>query len=215
MRDTADLRWLLHWLDEPVWPDASAAGLAVAEAAVAVLRRWQVRRMGADIGLPAPGVYGVPEQWPHVRALLASVGFVRGERRELVYLADVEQLRRCVPPLPGLAVVRTLGVAGTRLTARLDGEALGYVEVDTSIGGAARITALDGWADVGNLHVEPAHRRRGIGTWLLGEAADWLRLARVPRLLGYVTPEEMGCAALLERVGFRHLTETAREWDLR
>ena len=214
MRDTADIRWLLHWRDAPVWPDASVAGLAVAEAAVAVLRRWKVRRMGADVGLPAPGVHGVPEQWPHVRTLLERVGFVRGDRRELVYLADVEQLRRCTPPLPGLTIARSLGVAGTRFTAQLDDGAAGFVEVDTSIGGAARITALDGWADVGNLHVEPAYRRHGIGTWLLGEAGDWLRLARVPRLLTYTAPDEVPHRAFLERLGFRRLTETAREWTL-
>ena len=91
---------------------------AHAEAAVAVLRQWGVRRMTAGGSLPAPGVYGLPEQWPHVRALLERVGFVAGDRRELVYLADVEQLRRCAPPLSGLEVVRTLGVAGARFTAR-------------------------------------------------------------------------------------------------
>ena len=213
MRDTADIRWLLHWPDQPIWPDASAAGLALAEAAVAVLRRWKVRRMGADLGLPTPGVYGVPEQWPHIHALLERVGFVRGARTELVYLADVDRLPRA-NPVPGLEIVRTLGVAGTRFTARLDGGAVGYVEVDTGISGAGRIARDEGWADIGNLQVDPAHRRRGIGTRLLAEVGDWLRLARVPRLLDYATPDETDYLAFLERHGFRLLTRTDREWEL-
>ena len=173
-----------------------------------------MRRRGADLGLPAPGVYGVPEQWPHVRALLERVGFVRGDRREFVYLLDVEELRRRTSPVAELEVVRTLGVAGTRFTAHLHGSVVGYVEVDTTLGGAARITALDGWADVGALHVEPEYRRRGIGTWLLGEAGDWLRLARVPRLLDYSAPDEQGYVAFVEHLGFRRLTETSRAWVL-
>src|SRR5215207_9844707 len=93
------------------------------------LRAWGVDRWHADGTLPAPGVYGVPEQWPHVRALLDRVGFVRGERTELVYLADVRELPRRPSPVPALEIVRTLGVAGTRFTARLDGADVGYVEV--------------------------------------------------------------------------------------
>jgi GNAT superfamily N-acetyltransferase len=215
LRDTAEIRWLLCWPDSPVWPDASVAGLAVAEAAVAVLRRWRVRRMSADGALPAPGVYGVPEQWPHVRALLERVGFVRGERVELVHLVDVQQLVRRRPPVPGLEVVRTLGVAGTRFTARLDGGDVGHVEVDAGIDGPGRITSGGGWADVGNLHVEPAYRRRGIGSWLLGEAGDWLRLAGVARLLDYGPPDDAGHRAFLAHHGFRLLTRTARDWELR
>jgi GNAT superfamily N-acetyltransferase len=215
LRDTAEIRWLLCWPDSPVWPDASGGGRALVRAAVAVLRGWRVGRMSADGALPAPGVYGVPEQWPHVRALLEEVGFVRGARTELVFLADPDTLRRTAPPLPGLEIVRTLGVAGTRFTAQGDGVAVGHVEVDTAIVEPARITSGDGWADVGNLYVAPTYRRRGIGTWLLGEAADWLRLARVPRLLDYTEPGEAGYVAFLEHLGFRRLTATAREWELR
>jgi GNAT superfamily N-acetyltransferase len=207
LRNTADIRWLLHW------PDASEPGLAVAEAAVALLRQWRVRRMGADVGLPVPGVYGVPEQWPHVSALLERVGFVPGDRTELVYLADVDRLPPA-DPVPGLEIVRTLGVAGTRFTARLDTADVGYIEVDTGIGGTGRIAADAGWADVGNLHVDPAHRRHGIGTRLLAEVGAWLRLARVPRLLDYAAPDEPEHRAFLEHHGFRLLTRTYRDWHL-
>jgi GNAT superfamily N-acetyltransferase len=213
LRDTADIRWLLHWPDGPVWPDASAAGLAVAEAAVAVLRRWTVRRTGADLGLPTPGVCGVPEQWPHVRALLERVGFVPGDRTEIVYLIEADRLPP-VEPVPGLQITRTLGVAGTRFTALLGAAAVGYIEVDTGIGGGGRNASDAGWADIGNLSVDLAHRRRGIGTRLLAEVGVWLRLARIPRLLDYATPDEPEHRAFLERHGFRLLTRTHRDWDL-
>jgi GNAT superfamily N-acetyltransferase len=169
--------------------------------------------MGADLSLPTPGVYGVLEQWPHVGALLERVGFVRGDRTELVYLAEVDRLPTA-RPVPELEIARTLGVAGTRFTALLDASGVGYLEVDTGIGGTGRIASDDGWADIGNLQVDLAHRRRGVGTRLLAEVGDWLRLARIPRLLDYATPDEAEHRAFLERHGFRLLTRTHREWTL-
>ena len=210
LRGAAEIRWLLCAIDAPFWPDASAAGLSVAEAAVARLRAWGPARIGADGALPAPGVYGIPEQWPHVADLLSRVGFRRGERTEIVLLADVASLARPAPP-PGLRVVRTLGTVGTRLAAVRGGCEVGFVEIDTGIGGSGAIAGHPGWADVGNLWVQEADRGRGVGSWLLGEAAEWLRLGRVDRLLGYADP---GAPGFLERSGFRRLTETARDWEL-
>lgn len=212
LRGTGQLRWLLFWPDAPFWPDSSAAGLAVAQAAVAVLRRWRSTQITADLSLPAPGVYGVPEQWPHVRQVLDQVGFVRGERTEVVLLADVARLPRPTTRAD-TEIVRTLGFCGTRLTAHERGAPVGYIEIDTGITGPGHMR--EGWADVGNLHVRDGCRRQGVGTWLVGHAAEWLRLGRVDRLLDYATPQETARLAFVESIGFCRLTETAREWRLR
>jgi len=71
---------------------------------------------------------------------------------------------------------------------------------------------LAGWADVGNLRVAEAHRRRGVGTWLLANAADWLGLGRVDRLLAYAWPEQYDALAFLAARGFREPTRTQRGW---
>jgi ribosomal protein S18 acetylase RimI-like enzyme len=92
------------------------------------------------------------------------------------------------------------------------GVPVGFVEVDTNLEDAIRLARLGGWADVGNLQVAEEHRRRGIGTWLVGHAAEWLRLARVERILDYAGPEEVEAIAFLESVGFRVLTRTTRGW---
>jgi GNAT superfamily N-acetyltransferase len=103
-------------------------------------------------------------------------------------------------------------MSGTTRNPHPPGRRGSQIEVDTNLAEGGRLAHLGGWADVGNLHVGEAYRRRGIATWLFGQAADWLRLARVDRLLDYAGPEEEGRLALLRRLGFRELTRTTRGW---
>jgi len=61
-----------------------------------------------------------------------------------------------------------------------------------------------------------------VGSWLLGQAAAWLRLAGVSRLLNYSWLEGTDPGGLtyddhrafLAAVGFRELTRTARVWTM-
>ena len=214
-RDAAEIRWFLFWPEAPYWPDSTDAADALLAASVSRLERWGARRQHADGTLPHPGVYGIPEQWPHVRAAYARAGFSQepGGRVETVLVATVDDLARPGPaPIEGLSVARTLGINGTRLSAMLDGEIVGYVEVEILDEGERQARA-DRLADIGNLEVGAAHRGQGIGGWLVAQAADWLRLARVDRVLDYTGPEDGDRAtAFLEACGFRVLTRTERAW---
>jgi ribosomal protein S18 acetylase RimI-like enzyme len=215
-RDSAEINWLLFWPRATHWPDSAEAAAALMDASLERLRAWGGDHWHADGALPAPGVYGVPEQWPHVRALYERAGFVHDGHVEIVLLARVDELPGpAAPPLDGLALDRSVGECGTRLSARLGEECVGFIEVETNLAEGGRLAHLGGWADVGNLHVDEAYRRRGIATWLVGQAADWLRLARVERLLDYAWPQEEAMLALLGGLGFRELTRTARGWHHR
>jgi GNAT superfamily N-acetyltransferase len=207
-RDAGEIRWLLCWPAASYWPDASSAGEALVAACLAQLSRWRVRICYADGTLPAPGVYGVPAQWPHVRALYDKVGFVDKGRVEVVYLACVSGLAR--PSMDGLVPTRTVGVNGTRISAVRDGDVLGYIEVDTNLDTGSRMSRLGGWADVGNLHIEERYRRQGVGRWLLGQAAGWLELGGVTRLLDYAAESDAAYRAFLAKAGFQELTRTVR-----
>jgi GNAT superfamily N-acetyltransferase len=215
-RGTAEINWLLYWPEANHWPDSAEAAGSLMDACLDRLRSWEVEHWHADGALPAPGVYGVPQQWPHVRALYERAGFVHDGHVEVVLLARVDELPRpAAPPLEGLRLERSVGESGTRLSGLVGDELIGFVEVETNLAEGGRLAHLGGWADVGNLHVVEAYRRRGIATWLVGQAADWLRLARVDRLLAYVWPEEQDQLGLLSRAGFRELTRIARGWPHR
>jgi GNAT superfamily N-acetyltransferase len=212
-RGAGEIRWFLFWPDAPFWPDSTAAAETLLAACVAQLDRWDTSRQLADGALPAPGVYGVPEQWPHIRSLYERAGFAPEGNVEIVYLAEVDRLPAAVAR-EDLGVRRSVGINGTRLTAVRGDDAVGYVEVDL-LESLGRFPAHSGWADVGNLHVAEPHRRQGIATWLVGQAAEWLRLAGVHRLLGYATADEEASRAFLHSVGFTELTRTERGWARR
>ncbi len=222
-RGAGDIHWLLFWpvapVGNPYWSDATEAAEALIAACVGQLEEWGVTRQDAGGELPVRGVYGVPEQWPHVRGLYQRAGFVPTGSTEAVYLARVDDLPHPGrPPLGGLAIRRSAGMNGTRLSAVLGEQVAGYIEVEIFEGGE-RLPRHGGWADVGNLHVTAKYRRRGVATWLLGQAAGWLRLAQVSRLLDYAVlgpgpdgQDDAGYPAFLDASGFTELTRTQRGW---
>ena len=222
-RRSGDIRWLVFWPEAPAgnpyWPDATEAAETLIAACIGQMEEWGVRRQDADGELPVPGVFGVPEQWPHIRGLYQRAGFAHTGHTEVVYLAQVADLPRPESPVAGLSVRRSVGISGTRLSAVLGEETIGYIEVEVFEEGQ-RLPRHRGWADIGNLHVAREYRRRRIATWLLGQAADWLRLAQVQRLLDYARLEGQDPTgqdyddykAFLTASGFGELTRTQRGW---
>jgi GNAT superfamily N-acetyltransferase len=215
-RAAGEFLWLLfhpgRHSDEAA--EMAAAADALAAAGVAALKRAGVVRIHGDGSLPAPATYGVPDVWPHVACALERAGFRPGPRTETILVADVADLpRSTAAPVAGLALRTALGGRGTRFTAVLDSAVVGIHEVQTDLTGGGTRSRLAGWADVWELHVDAAHRRRGIATWLVGHAADRLRLARADRVLAYTVPDEdEGELPFLQRMGFRELTRTRRGW---
>jgi hypothetical protein len=209
-RGAGEIHWLVCWPPAPFWPDATEAGEALLVGCLTQLDAWRVRLSYADGSLPGPGVYGLPEQWPHIAALYASAGFTGG-RPEEVLIATTERLLQHRPTAPaGLRVVRTLGINGTRLSAFAGESLVGFIEVDTNLGEPGRFRRGAGLADIGNLHVVPPADHDEIAGWLVGEAADWLELGGTGRLLSYLGEEDRHEADFWRAVGFRHLTHTRR-----
>ncbi len=224
-RDAGEIHWLVFWPEVPAgnscWPDATGAGEALITACVRRLEQWGVTRQHAGGELPVPGVYGVPEQWPHVSDLYERAGFRHTGHTEIVYLAQVSDLPSLTQvPVAGLSVRRSVGINGTRLSAMRGPDVIGFIEVEAFEDGERR-SRHGGWADVGNLQVAEPYRRQGVATWLLGQAADWLRLARVDRLLDYAWlqgtdpggVDYASCRAFLPAMGFREITRTRRGWS--
>jgi GNAT superfamily N-acetyltransferase len=233
-RRAGEIRWLVYWPSGPHGADTKEAATALADACLAQLQRWGVTRCHADGALPAPGVYGVPEQWPHIRDIYRNAGFHDAESwTETIFLARVSEIPRSSSELADstrkrLVPRRTVGINGTRISAVLNEpdpnyavpngalvdnlhaeQTVGYIEVG-SLDESPRTMRTQGWADIGNLEVSPGYSRAAIGGWLLAQAADWLELGDVSRLLGYTGPGDEAEAEFLATAGFRVLTRTVR-----
>ncbi|MEU5401545.1 N-acetyltransferase [Streptomyces sp. NPDC005963] len=214
-RGTGHLGWFLHHPDADGEPGAEQVADLLMAACLARFNRWGVRSRHADGRLPVPGVYGVPDQWPHVRSALERAGFVHSGRTEVLFLARVVDLPAPGPaPLLGLTVRRTLGSWGTRIGAVLDAEEIAFIELDTTLDRPERHARSTGMADVCDLEL-PDDPHPELLPWLLGQARHWLTLGGTDRLLAYATPDEETEIEGLLRHGFGELTRTARGWDHR
>jgi GNAT superfamily N-acetyltransferase len=215
-RNAGVIRWLLFWPmapdDNPFWNDGNTAAEAVLGAALEKFDTWHVSSCWALGVLPHPGVYGVPAQWPHVERLYEHYGFEQSGPTDVILLADLDRIDSPgKPPIGGLAVRRLVGMNGTRLTADVDGEPVAHIEV-TLLDQSERRTRGAGLADIGGLFVREDHRRRGVGSWLLREAADWLRLGRADRLIGSTWPDKTDHLAFYAHHQFVELTRTRWGW---
>ncbi|MER6912578.1 N-acetyltransferase [Streptomyces sp. NPDC000594] len=221
-RDTGQISWLLHYPEEgpepgaPADPGAAHPADLLAAACLARLTRWQVRSRLGDGTLPVPGVYGVPAQWPHIRATLERAGFVHTGDTEILLIAPVTALPApSGAPLPGHTLHRTLGDLGTtRLTLRDGDGEVAYLELDTNLERPERHARSGGTADISALEL-PDDPAPALLPWLLGEARRWLELCGVDRVLAYPDEDEPGETAALTAAGFGELTRTARGWEHR
>ena len=208
-RDSGEIRWLV------CRRDAGAAGDALVAAAREVMAAWRVGKVHSDPALPALATYGMPDCWPHLAALYERCGFVARGHVEVILVARVEELPRDVAsPVDGLALRRSVGDCGTRFTALRGDDVLGMIEVESDLTDGGTRSRLAGWSDVGNLLVGEPHRRRGVATWLLAGAAEWLRLGGIERLVAYAKPEHEDELRFYASAGFRELTRTRRGWVL-
>ncbi len=214
-RGAAEIRWLLQWPPAPYWPDADEAGEALLQAALTVLATpnrahdadSSPRTIRCDPSLPAPGVYGVPQQWPHIERLLIDAGFRPGDRTEIIYLADTTKLADTADAATEMQ--RSVGINGTRFAGDH-----GYIEVQIIGTEGSRSPGLNGWADIGNLHVDPPSRLQHTGRALIAHAARWLQLGHVDRLLHYVDDRDTDGQAFAVTIGFTALGRTRRGWLL-
>ena len=210
-RNLGEIRFLIFWPPSPLFPRNQDAARHLLARCAERLHGWRVSRVTADGSLPAPAVYGVPDQWPHVRTLYRDHGFVEPARTEIVLVARVADLHA---PTGGITAARSVGVNGTRIDAMVDGSSLGFIEVDTTLDGGPRTSRLGSWADIGNLHVGPTDRRDELTRWLLGRAADWLTLGGTTHLLAYAGEDSDAERETLQESGFQVLTTVGRGYAL-
>jgi hypothetical protein len=207
-RAAAEIRWIV------VAPTAAAAGQDLLAAALSIIETWNPSHIYVDGSLPAPGCYGIPDSWPHVRRLLTDAGFDGPTRTETVVAARCDAL--VGHHIEGAEVRRSVGVLGTRFDLVTADGHLGYIEVGEIDQALARSAAGTTWTDVGNLFATEPEALPMVMPALLSAAAEWLLLGGIDRLIDYYADDVHPPAylAVLHQLGFTRLTTNERGWSL-
>lgn len=195
-------------------PVSNGAGEQLLGTALDKARSWQPSRIYADGSLPAPGCYGVPDSWPHVRQLLVTAGFKGPDRWESALVARCRDLAG--NRVEGAEARRSVGPLGARFDLVADRGHLGYIEVGEIDQALARSDTATTWTDVGNLVATEPNSFESVMPALMSVAADRLLLAGIERLIDYHaddihSPEYL---PILHRLGFVPPTTNQRGWTV-
>jgi GNAT superfamily N-acetyltransferase len=183
--------WLFAW---PGVGDSVEAAGQLAAAIVSWARQEGLPGVEAFRGGPGFLRFGtqLSSRWPHLWTPLRAAGF-RQPRDLLVFGGDATADALPPPsPVEGL----TFRARSERLEAWLNGDPVGVCSAHPLTRFAAGDPRAGEWAAIRRLAVEPAVRRRGIGTALLGEQLRRLSGRGVKRFLLHIPDDEHEAAAI-------------------
>jgi GNAT superfamily N-acetyltransferase len=214
LKNAGDIAWLL------AWPEHDNAATPLLRVCHEQMRAWAVPRILAwDSHLPVPLFVGIPEVWPHLARLFTSAGYRPiPEREEALYggrLAAVPLPARA--PVDGLRLRRVLrDDRGVAFVALVNHQEVGWCECDTNLSRGGELSALHGWAELTEMFVDANWRSRGIGSWLVQHAVEWLRLAGCDRIAFSVArdDEQNGAGHFYQRFGWHTFVRWQQGWSL-
>ncbi len=211
---TAEVAWVLFW------PQEHLAGEEVLKACMRQMDTWRATDQRVSGPLPVPPCVGVPHVWPHIGRILEQFGYARGaEVDESVYGGILQGIPSPgEAPVAGVSIHRDLGKFRTRFVARLEGRDVAYVECNSDLTLGGQLPALSGWGELSEVETSKAMRSRGLGSWVMRHAVEWLRLAGCNRVVFSVDrdDEKAGAGRFYRRFGWtplvrqNHWTRTAR-----
>lgn len=212
LRGVGEINWLL------TEPGHSQAAQAVLAASQEWLVAREVRREELwGGGMFVPAFCGVPDAWPHVISALEAAGYrPDSERCEALYGGLISSVPEPgEPPIARLEARRSIGTFGPRFSAVLNGEELAYCEYVSDLTRSGTLPALHGWAELAEIEVRERWRNQGIGSWLLGHATSWLRLADCDRVVLSVTADDEanGAGRFYSHFGWDVFVREVRSWS--
>lgn len=213
-KGVGDISWIL------AWPEASDAAKTILSSAQEQMKIWGVTEGGiCGDGLWVPVLSGVPDVWPHIIKLLEQSGYVASEKRqEAMYGGTLASIPvPGDPPIKGMSIMRDMGSFCTRFRAIIDGQAVSQCECCMDLSEGGRRPALTGWAELSEIETKVSWRNRGVGTWVLQHAIQWLRFGGYDRCVLSVTEEDesAGAGRFYQRFGWWPLVRLKKGWEQR
>lgn len=213
-QNACDIAWLVFW------PEHQDAAEQLLSACHDQLRTWEAEHIYAwDSHLPAVVSGGIPDVWPHLHALFHEAGYrPNPDRDEAIFGGGFEGVAPpSKAPSDELTLKRSLkNDRGMCFSAMLGGQEVGWCQCvsDLTYGGAR--PAMRGWAELSELYIDEAWRRRGVGTWLVGHVVAWLQQAHCDRIVFSVARDDelAGAGAFYNGLGWNSFTRMQDGWRL-
>lgn len=198
------------------WPKESGAGAALLSAAVEQLDAWEIQESIIGASLPVPVLAGVPDSWSHLVDLFKGAGYTpRHDQDEAIFGGTLDSVSPPEEaPIRGLTIERKMGEFGTCFTACLDNTAVCCCECYTDLDQGGRLPALAHWAELSEVETDEEWRNRGVGTWVIRHAVQWLVMAGKTRCAFSVAidDEKNGAGRFYRRFGWSPFVRLKRGW---
>ena len=203
-KGVGDIAWFLFR------PGEGEAGAAVLKACRCQMDAWQVTEEKIwGNGLAVPVCVGVPDVWPHIIGLMEQFGYSANEEvDESVYGGALNGISSPgETPIRGVTIHRDVGEFGTRFVARWEGRDVAHCECISDLTEGGQLPALAGWAELSEVETNESMRNKGLGSWVVCHAVEWLRLAKCDRVVLSVAREDekAGAGRFYNRFGWMPL----------
>ena len=209
-RGVGEIAWILFW------PEEREAGAAVLSECRRQMEVWKVSKEQISGSLPVPVCPGIPDVWPHIGHLMETSGYsADGDFDESVYGGTLDGIPGPGrPPINGATIHREVGNLTTRFVARVEGRDIACCECISDLTAGGQLPAFAGWAEIAELESSEPMRNRGVGSWILRHAVEWLRLAGCERIVMSVAREheKAGAGRFYNRFGWMPLVRQKKHW---
>ncbi len=210
-KGVGEIDWILFW------PGEREAGAAVLNECRRQMNAWQVLEERILGPLPVHACVGIPDVWPHIIGLMERFGYSSNEDvDESVYSGTLNEISSPgEPPIRGVTIHRDVGKFGTRFVARWEGRDVAYCECISDLTEGGQLPALAGWAELSEVETSESMRNKGLGSWVVRHAVEWLRLAKCDRIVLSVAreDEEAGAGRFYKRFGWMPLVRQQKNWE--
>ena len=212
-------QWLLDWF--LFWPEHQDVGERLLERRCSELSSQGVKEILLNQDLFVPVISGIPSCFPHIREVVEQLGFSVDDSGsvEFIYGGLVPEPLEMPSPLNGLHLRRCMGDFGTRFVAVHNNKEIAECECVLDLSKGGDLPCMAGWAELTEVYTNEAWRNKGVGSWLVNHAVEWLRTGGYSRVMFCVAEEDhaAGAGRFYERFGWRQLFSVARghKWTMR
>jgi ribosomal protein S18 acetylase RimI-like enzyme len=207
-RGIGDIAWFFFY------PEHQPEAVVFLEACHQKMRQWEVTKLSAwESGLSIPCLTGIPDKWPHLLALFYEAGYwPNPERAEAIFGGGFETILALAKQEPkGKLLIQDMESLKRYSLQTITDEEMGFCLFDAKL--PRERPALESWAELCEISVEEAWRRRGVGRFLLQEMVSYLVAYGIKNIVFSVVQDNDAAIAFYRNVDWNAISRSQDGWE--